>query len=128
MTSNVLPSAPPDKQGLYPQLPQQHDFRMQKANEVSAALNAEVMNYRAVAKKYKRAKKTTSELWFCFDCCWHSCCNSAGRRWWFIRSCFLRADNRQQKARFEDKETSRDCNSRNRQARHGLQAPFQSPL
>ena len=62
MTSNVLPSAPPDEKCLYPQLPQQHDFRMQKANEVSAALNAEVMNYRAVAKKYKRAKKTTNWL------------------------------------------------------------------
>ena len=59
MTSNVLPSAPPDEQGLYPQLPQ-HDFRMQKANEVSAALNAEVIHYRSVAKKYKRAKKTTN--------------------------------------------------------------------
>ena len=58
MTSNVLPSAPHDET-LYPQLPQ-HDFRMQKANEVSAALNAEVVHYRSVAKKYKRAKKTTN--------------------------------------------------------------------
>ena len=33
---------------------------MQKANEVSAVLNAEVIHYRAVAKKYKRAKKTTN--------------------------------------------------------------------
>ena len=33
---------------------------MQKANEVSAALNAEVVHYRAVAKKYKRAKKVTN--------------------------------------------------------------------
>ena len=33
------------------------DFRMQKANEVSAALNAEVAHYRGVAKKYKPAKK-----------------------------------------------------------------------
>ena len=33
---------------------------MQKANEVSAALNAEVAHYRAVAKKYKRAKKATN--------------------------------------------------------------------
>ena len=60
MCSNVLPSAPHDET-LYPQLPQ-HDFRMQKANEVSAALNAEVVHYRGVAKKYKRAKKTTN--WF----------------------------------------------------------------
>ena len=57
MCSNVLPSAP--ESSLYPQLPQ-HDFKMQKANEVSAALNAEVVHYRAVAKKYKRAKKTTN--------------------------------------------------------------------
>ena len=44
MCSNVLPSAP-----LCPTLPQ-HDFRMQKANEVSAALNAEVVHYRGVGK------------------------------------------------------------------------------
>ena len=54
MCSNVLPSAP--ESSLYPQLPPS-DFRMQKANEVSAALNAEVAHYRRVAKKYKRAKK-----------------------------------------------------------------------
>jgi len=30
---------------------------MQKVNEISAALNGEVSHYRAVAKKYKRAKK-----------------------------------------------------------------------
>jgi len=30
---------------------------MQKINEISAALNGEVSHYRAVAKKYKRAKK-----------------------------------------------------------------------
>ena len=61
MISNVLPSAPHDESGLYPEL-QQHDFRMQKTNEVSVALNAEVAHYRSVAKKYKRAKKTTN--WF----------------------------------------------------------------
>ena len=61
MCSNVLPTAPHDEPGLYPQL-SPHDFRMQKANEVSAALNAEVVHYRGVAKKYKRAKKTTN--WF----------------------------------------------------------------
>ena len=59
MCSNVLPSAPQEESSLYPQLPQ-HDFRMQKANEVSAALNAEVAHYRSVAKKYKRAKKVTN--------------------------------------------------------------------
>ena len=56
MCSNVLPSAPHDESSLYPQL-SPHDFRMQKANEVAAALNAEVVHYRGVRKKYKRAKK-----------------------------------------------------------------------
>ena len=52
-SANVLqPTAPPE---LYPQL--QPDFRMQKINEISAALNAEVSHYRVVGKKYKRAKK-----------------------------------------------------------------------
>jgi len=32
-------------------------FRMQKVNEIWAALNGEVSHYRAVVKKYKRAKK-----------------------------------------------------------------------
>ena len=58
MSSNVLPSAPHDE-SLYPQL-SPHDFRMQKANEVAAALNAEVVHYRGVAKKYKRAKQIVS--------------------------------------------------------------------
>ena len=57
MTSNVLPSAP--HESMYPEL-SPHDFRMQKASEVSIALNAEVVHYRGVAKKYKRAKKTTN--------------------------------------------------------------------
>ena len=57
MTSNVIPSAP--ESSIYPELPQ-HDFRMQKANEVSAALNAEAVHYRAVTKKYKRAKKAVN--------------------------------------------------------------------
>ena len=56
MCSNVLPSAPHEESSLYPQL-SPHDFRMQKANEVSAALNAEVVHYRGVAKNYKPAKK-----------------------------------------------------------------------
>ena len=59
MCSNVLPSAPHDESSLYPQL-SPHDFRMQKANEVSAALNAEVAHYRGVSKKYKRAKKVAN--------------------------------------------------------------------
>jgi len=51
-SANVLtPTAQPDP--LYPQLP---DFRMQKINEISAALNDAISHYRAVAKKYKRAK------------------------------------------------------------------------
>ena len=54
MGSNVIPSAP--ESSIYPQLPQ-HDFRMQKANEIATALNAEVVHYRVVAKKYNRAKK-----------------------------------------------------------------------
>ena len=55
--SNVLPpSAPPEDSHLYPQL-SPHDYRMQKANEVAASLNAEVVHYRGVAKKYMRAKK-----------------------------------------------------------------------
>ena len=55
---NVLPSAPHEDSHLYPQL--QPDFRMQKVNKVSAALNKEVSHYRAVAKKYKRAKKVVN--------------------------------------------------------------------
>jgi len=51
-SANVLmPTTPPE---LYPQLP---DFRMQKINEISAALNSEGSHYRAVAKKYKGAKQ-----------------------------------------------------------------------
>ena len=52
-SANVLPSAPPEN--IYPQI--QPDFRMQKVNEISAALNKEVGHYRAVAKKYKCTKK-----------------------------------------------------------------------
>ena len=59
MCTNVLPSAPHEEQRLYPDITG-NDFRMQKVNEVSAALNAEVVHYRAVAKKYKRAKKLTN--------------------------------------------------------------------
>ena len=56
MCSNVLPSAPHDESSLYPHL-SSYDFRMQKANEVAAALNAEAAHYCGVAKKYKLAKK-----------------------------------------------------------------------
>ena len=59
MCSNMLPSAPQEEPSLYPRL-SPHDLRMQKANEVSAALNAEIAHYRRVAKKYKRAKKTVN--------------------------------------------------------------------
>ena len=55
---NVLWSAPHEDSHLYPQL--QPDFRMQKVNEISAALNKEVRHYRAVAKKYKHAKKVVN--------------------------------------------------------------------
>ena len=62
-SANVLPSAPE----LYPELPPQPDFRMQKVNEISSALNKEVHHYRAVAKKYKRAKKAVN---------WGAACSS----------------------------------------------------
>jgi len=57
-SANVLPSAPHEQR--YPELPPQPDFRMQKVNEISASLNKEVGHYRAVAKKYKRAKKAVN--------------------------------------------------------------------
>ena len=50
-SANVLPSAPPEN--IYPQI-RPPDFRMQKVNEISAALNKEVGHYQAVAKKYKK--------------------------------------------------------------------------
>jgi len=54
--ANVLtPSAPPEL--IYPVLPPQPDFRMQKVNKISADLNGEIEQYRTVAKKYKRTKK-----------------------------------------------------------------------
>ena len=59
MCSNVLPSAPHDESSLYPQI-SPDNIRMQKANEVTAALNAEVVHYRAVAQKYKHAKKVAN--------------------------------------------------------------------
>ena len=59
MCSNVLPSVPQEESSLYPQL-SPRDFRMQKANEVSAALNTEVVHYQSDTKKYKRAKKVAN--------------------------------------------------------------------
>ena len=59
MCSNVLPSAPHDESSLYPQL-SPHDFRMQKANEVAAALNAEVVHYRSVAKNINVPRKLST--------------------------------------------------------------------
>ena len=52
-SANVLPSAPPEN--IYPQI-RPPDFRMQKVNEISTALNKEVGHYRAVPKKYKHTK------------------------------------------------------------------------
>ena len=60
-----LPSAPPER--LYPELPEQPDFRMQKVNLISTGFNKEVSHYRAVAKKYKRAKKAAN---------WGAACSS----------------------------------------------------
>ena len=57
MASNVLPSAPHDGSSLYPQL-STHDFRMQKANEVSAALNAEVAIIGPLPKNISVLKKS----------------------------------------------------------------------
>ena len=57
MSLNVLPSAPHEDLHMYPQL---HDFKFQKVNEISAALNKEVGHSRAAAKKYKRAKKVVN--------------------------------------------------------------------
>ena len=60
MCSNVLPSAPHEDSSLYPQLPQP-DFRMQKVNDISAALNKEVGHYRVLAKKKcQRVKKVVN--------------------------------------------------------------------
>ena len=116
MASNVLPSAPHDET-LYLQLPQ-HDFRMQKANEVSAALNAEVVHYRGVAKKYKRVKKTTN-LFAAGSGMISAACSTASFGSALtvvgipaaiplggVGGLFHRADNRQQKARFEDKKNT----------------------
>ena len=52
---DVLPSAPHEDSHLYPQL--QPDFRMQKVNKISAALNKEVSHYRAVAKNINMPRK-----------------------------------------------------------------------
>ena len=54
----VIPFAPHEGSNLYPQL--QPDVRMEKVNDISAALNKEVGLHRTVAKKYKRAKKVVN--------------------------------------------------------------------
>ena len=57
--ANGIPSVPPSEvetQSLYPVLPQEHTFRMGKVNEIASALAQEVVHYRLVRKKYKRAK------------------------------------------------------------------------
>ena len=54
---NVLPSAPHKDSHTYPTL---HNFRFEKVNEISAALNKEVGHYRVVAKKSKRAEKVVN--------------------------------------------------------------------
>ena len=57
MSINILASAPPEDSHLYPTLP---NFRFQKVNEISTALNKEIGHYQAVAKKYKRAQKVVN--------------------------------------------------------------------
>ena len=57
MSVTLLPCAPHENSHIYPPLPY---FRFQKVNEISATLNKEVCHYRAVAKKYKRAKKVVN--------------------------------------------------------------------
>ena len=54
MSINVLASAPPEDSHLYPTLP---DFRFEKVNEISAALNKEVGHYRAIAKNINVPRK-----------------------------------------------------------------------
>jgi len=56
-SANVLPSAPPEEP-LYPALmAPAENFCLQKINEMANTLGQEVIHYRLVAKKYKRAKK-----------------------------------------------------------------------
>ena len=91
MCSNVLPSAPHDESSLYLQL-SPHDFRMQKVNEIAAALNAEVAHYHVVAKKnvcQENCQQERDRFWCSFSqfinrefrlctlCCGPSCLNSA---------------------------------------------------
>ena len=63
--ANVIASAPPSEvetQSLYPVVPQdtqhasQQPFCMRKVNEIAPALAKEVVHYRLVREKYKRAK------------------------------------------------------------------------
>ena len=142
MSSNVLPSAPQEEPSLYPQL-SPHDFRMQKANEVSAALNAEVVHYRSVAKKYKRAKKTTNWVAACSGL-FSTACSTASLGSALtvvgipaviplggVSGLFALASSGLiiacKKLDSKIKKTSRDCDTRHRKARHGLAASIQSP-
>ena len=136
----MLPSAPNDE-SQYPQL-SPHDFRMQKANKVAAALNAEVVHYRGVAKKYKRAKKIVNwsatgsgVLSVAFSTVGlGSALSVVGLRASIplasVGGAFALASSgliiASKKLDSKMKKTSRDCYTRNRQARHGLQASFQS--
>ena len=137
-----MPSAPHEESSLYPQL-SQHDFRMQKANEVSAALNAEVAHYRGVAKKYKRAKKVAN--WSAAGSSIISTAFSSaslgsalsvvslpaaiplsgvGGAFALASSGLIIAGKKHDS---KIKKTTRDCDTRNRQTRYSLQASFQSP-
>ena len=76
-SANVLPSAHSEgeTQSIYPNLPGgpttyptetqsllPQDFRLEKVNEIAAALAQEVNHYRIVGKKYKRAKTVANWL------------------------------------------------------------------
>ena len=138
MSSNVLPSAPHDESSLYPQL-LPHDFRMQNANEVAAALNAEVVHYQAIAKKYKRAKKIVN--WSTTGSGVLSAAFSStslgsplsvvalpasiplggvGGAFALASSGLIIASKKL------DSQIKKHCDTRNRKARHGLQGSFQS--
>ena len=59
-------------------------------------------------------------------CLWLACGSSSSwRRWWMLRSRFVGADCRQQKARLEDQEVSRDYHARRCQAGYRQQTALQ---
>ena len=96
---------------------------MQKVNEISAALNKEVGHYCAVAKSINVPRRQSTgallaqvfffkrEYLLRYFCCGPSCHDPVRRCQWGFRSLFFRADNRQQKACFQDQETPRDCHA-----------------